>query len=799
MNGNIINLLQIVLIASVSVSMTHSKASTYKIGVIADPHLSLTFDPYTSDCIKHQGSEKKTSTYTPFGRFGCRGTFPLYQSALAKIKQLIDTQGKLDLIILSGDYVDPRDNQKTWPQFLHPNQAFQVILDTFKWVAQEMGKNFPTIPIGYTIGNHDKLLEPFVPNSLSPYKHKEYEYLYKIWFEESVNNKIYGNEETKKTVTSGVYYSMDFPKFRFLSINTNFWQYFYTLDPIGRHQQYSWVKEQLSECRKLGKKVLISTHFPFYKTQRYKAVWAPILLEYKDIISIILVGHMHDFIISVDSEDGTLFNNEIANIALTPSDYGKTGFSIYEFGIDGSDFIPLRMQQYGMDLISTYNKRDLGMGVKFWSRIFDSEEDLGMKGLSAIDINNLYERMKTDPILAFKNAFYNVDHIWVGNSSFQDIEGEHDYIMLKGSEKWLYYWLFEAKYSPSTAPLVIYLEGKGCSPEVQMLNGMSERRINSSSDLEGNPYSWGNYAHMLFIDQPVGCGMSVAPQSEDISHTIQLITQQLIDFFGAFYTLYPELRGRNTYIVSQEYAFHYLAMLRKEYKDINYAGYMLINPIINGPLQYKKLAEFAATKGLFPNVITMLGGGVAGSMCQVLHKLGMTSFAHFACKLVLKGVEGVKYENFHMHKYWPFLQSPAPGRVASYMNREIRKTPQAIPYPFNWCSWQVSNALQEEWFVDYSEELKDMLGKDKVPVFLIFGDEDLWDNEISIRGVLKGVGWEIPEIWREWFEGGGDLGGKYIEVENLMVFKVQGAGEYPLFDKPKLALQYFLQLVNKEE
>ena len=69
-----------------------------------------------------------------------------------------------------------------------------------------------------------------------------------------------------------------------------------------------------------------------------------------------------------------------------------------------------------------------------------------------------------------------------------------------------WFWFFEARNSPTTAPLATWFNGgPGCSSMIGLFqeNGPCHF-VGGSSTPSLNPYSFNTYANMLYVDQPIG-------------------------------------------------------------------------------------------------------------------------------------------------------------------------------------------------------------------------------------------------------------------------------------------------------
>ena len=75
-----------------------------------------------------------------------------------------------------------------------------------------------------------------------------------------------------------------------------------------------------------------------------------------------------------------------------------------------------------------------------------------------------------------------------------------------GNGNQMFFWYFEARSNPSTAPLATWFNGgPGCSSMIGLFqeNGPCQF-YNGASTPSLNKYSFNTYANMLYVDQPVG-------------------------------------------------------------------------------------------------------------------------------------------------------------------------------------------------------------------------------------------------------------------------------------------------------
>ena len=115
---------------------------------------------------------------------------------------------------------------------------------------------------------------------------------------------------------------------------------------------------------------------------------------------------------------------------------------------------------------------------------------------------------------------------------------------------------FEARSNPTTAPLAAWFNGgPGCSSMIGLFqeNGPCHF-VNGASTPSLNPYSFNEYANMLYVDQPIGVGFSYGTDSVTSTVTAAPYVWKLLQ---AFYTQFPQYENRDFGILTESYGGHY--------------------------------------------------------------------------------------------------------------------------------------------------------------------------------------------------------------------------------------------------
>ncbi|GLE03808.1 hypothetical protein PINS_up012710 [Pythium insidiosum] len=118
----------------------------------------------------------------------------------------------------------------------------------------------------------------------------------------------------------------------------------------------------------------------------------------------------------------------------------------------------------------------------------------------------------------------------------------------------IFYWHVAAATNAEKAPLVIWLNGgPGCSSMQGALLGISPFSIVDDTTIEVNKHSWHRHANLLFLDQPIGTGMSYVRGNEYRTDE-KAVASDFHQFLIKFFQRHPEYvseSGFSDFITSQ--------------------------------------------------------------------------------------------------------------------------------------------------------------------------------------------------------------------------------------------------------
>ena len=155
------------------------------------------------------------------------------------------------------------------------------------------------------------------------------------------------------------------------------------------------------------------------------------------------------------------------------------------------------------------------------------------------------------------------------------------YLAIPNSKgKSLHYIFIESQNSPSTDPLLLWLNGgPGCSSLEGLFyeNGPFIFTDTNRTSLSPNPYSWNTNASVIYLESPAGVGFSLMGDPSNNYTTDQITAHDnlmaLLQFFRGFY----EYRGNDFYISGESYAGIYVPTLALQI--VNYNSYTPYAPI----------------------------------------------------------------------------------------------------------------------------------------------------------------------------------------------------------------------------
>lgn len=427
---------------------------------------------------------------------------------------------------------------------------------------------------------------------------------------------------------------------------------------------------------------------------------------------------------------------------------------------------------------------------------------------------------------------------------------------LKASEdgdKKFFYWLVSpedpaAKASPDT-PLLIWLNGgPGCSSSDGFFleNGplMFEKQADEWK-LVQNPYSWHLApAWVLYVDQPVGTGLSVThsgnypTNDEQVNIDFHYFMEEFLLFYAEFFLQEDRARARNPIFFSGEsHAGHYIPSIMdyilsnsaQARVQMTLGGAAIGNGWID-PFHQYAAADHAYGMGLInlaqkahldeqeKECQRLLSAGMLNSpICFSLldtivdQSHGATSYTHVsmydATKVERKATPRAFPKNHHLVESYLGNRPPPPGSFPVDSNdvlRVIHATETIeVNQRYKECADPPYEALKHQDGLGVAPQITRLL-ESNVRLMFYNGMNDLVCNHVGTEKALMTLQWSQTDKWSlaprfTWSLSNDSPPVAYVhEYQNLAFLKIPEAGHMVPQDQPEVALRMMQTFLRGE-
>eukprot|EP01039_Chlorochromonas_danica_P002152 gene2152-2348_t len=402
---------------------------------------------------------------------------------------------------------------------------------------------------------------------------------------------------------------------------------------------------------------------------------------------------------------------------------------------------------------------------------------------------------------------------------------------------YFFYWLFEAEEDAMNKPLLIWLNGgPGCSSMDGLWLELGPFRLSSDGKVVSrNPYSWHSVANLLFIDQPVGTGLSYTTSKDGHARNDEIVNAHFTTFLVNFFKRYPSFvkeqkqDGKNGKVkkitrpiifAGESHAGHYIPSLVAHLLNINKGGGInglmisieglaLGNPWIDPALQYNP-GDFARGLGL-------ISQGQSNRLKQqelVCHQhLSKGSFYHKTCiDLLDQVVDGSSLHGSSkvlVYDARRFVSAPKafpPGHdiLEAYLNRaDVRAAIHASTTSHRYveCADPPYFALIQQDGKGVVRELEAVL-ESQIRVLVYSGQYDLVCSHVNTEEALDRLTWEGSNGWLHASRGVWLVDKQPVAYlrshENLASLLVLDAGHMVPMDQPALSLRMISAFIQRK-
>jgi len=414
--------------------------------------------------------------------------------------------------------------------------------------------------------------------------------------------------------------------------------------------------------------------------------------------------------------------------------------------------------------------------------------------------------------------------------SFNQFSG---YLNLKGTHKFIHYWLVEVENAaPETAPLVFWTNGgPGCSGLIGFMTEQGPFRPDADGNLLPNPYAWNKISNMVFLEQPVGVGFSYSEVSDDYKIGDDQAAQDNLATILSFLVKFPQFNNTPLFITSESYGGHYMPELAdaiikyndaNDFNKLNFKGFAVGNPYTDYYSGVGAQMETYWGKQLLPKPLwdTYIANNCTDPLQQMNSSTCSFLLLDFMKKIGNLNPYALDYpvcvstQQKHMFKFLFQTENieeyePCEDNYASnYLNKIEVKESLNVKSNIEWeeCSRTTKYNLMDK-MLHMQHYYKTILNSKTHPdlrVLVYSGDDDGVCGTIGTQRWIYDLGFSVSSLWNTWYLDGQTAG--YITKFNTPLSKntrlsfitVHFAGhEVPTY-KPKEALELFKMYIDNK-
>jgi hypothetical protein len=336
-------------------------------------------------------------------------------------------------------------------------------------------------------------------------------------------------------------------------------------------------------------------------------------------------------------------------------------------------------------------------------------------------------------------------------------------------------------------------------------------RIQPNLTLTANPYSWNRVANMLFIDHPIGTGMSYAVSNNSFSENQEQISAHLYTVLQHFYKKHPEYKKNELYLSGESYAGKYMPSLaeriikmkEKGENDINLKGLALGDAFIAPMIQRLIKPEQAYWNGLMGHAQLDQIKAIETKCIRHIQS-GYTNQLDSACE-DLKSYMLLAAGIVNVYDVRKFVPSTNKTLIDLYLNQNEVKDALHVPSVWSKFKKKYSTNAKNDVYVhlkfDILRSVKHLIPflTKHVRILLYNGNFDLQDGPVGTEQYLFSL--DIPGLKHAprnlWFLDQ-KIAGYEWSTHNITFLTVHGAGHFVPTDRPATGLEMIRRFLYRE-
>ncbi|MED6207316.1 hypothetical protein PIB30_034638 [Stylosanthes scabra] len=367
----------------------------------------------------------------------------------------------------------------------------------------------------------------------------------------------------------------------------------------------------------------------------------------------------------------------------------------------------------------------------------------------------------------------------------------------------MFYAFYEAQNSTlplSKTPLLIWLQGgPGSSSMVSNLNAVGPWRITQSITLEPNPGAWNKFSGLLFLDNPIGTGFSVASSLQEIPTDQEGIARHLFTAITRFLQLEAIFEYRPIYIIGQSYGGKFAAAtgyyILKKHEEFEASRKVNLVGVVIGDGLPEPLTQF----GTIPTNAYYLGlinekqkKELEKDLLEVVRLTQIQNWNKADTEWTR--VQGKLLNMSGLATLYDYTKKDQPANYQDLVNQflNMAEVKEALGVKeslvFKASSSDVRTALQGDTMKSVKFGVEEFLRSKGVRVLLFQGQYDLVAGPVQTEAWVKNMKWEGIEEYlnaeRKIWKVNGELAGYVQQWKSLTNVVVLGGSHLLPADQP---------------
>ncbi|KAL3695781.1 hypothetical protein R1sor_009857 [Riccia sorocarpa] len=374
----------------------------------------------------------------------------------------------------------------------------------------------------------------------------------------------------------------------------------------------------------------------------------------------------------------------------------------------------------------------------------------------------------------------------------------------------MFYFFFESRGNKTTDPVVLWMTGgPGCASELALFYENGPFKIAKDLSLVWNDFGWDKISNLIFVDQPIGTGFSYSTDIRDLRHDEAGVSEDMLDFFQAFFEKHPQFKNNELYITGESYAGHYVpavtARVHSANKEgtgihINLKGFAIGNGLTQPDLQYEAYADYALDNGLIGDAdykrLNKIFPACRTSIKMCGSKGTITCFAaYLVCNSIFNSILSIagNINYYDIRKECVGELCYDFSNLEAFLNQQsVRDAMGVGERKFVSCSPLVYEAMIVDWMRNLEVGIPALLD-DGVKLLVYAGEYDLICNWLGNSRWVTAMDWsgQIQYAKAGWkpFKVDGEEAGSVTGYGPLNFLKVHNAGHMVPMDQPKNSLE----------